>query len=157
MEFDFAVRVELEHSEGRFASRDEMRDQLVEALEEANPGDLMGENDGQYMVPTWEVEEREQESAGEARRRKQLQTDRKTIRDLLERPSNSDASRIAVPRRLLERLALPREQAPAPPAPHSIDTPASPREVHENFHSRTNPMENCNAPECVAATKAVAS
>ena len=132
MRFDIVVGAELERSEGKFVSRDELRDQLIEALEEANPGDLMGENDGQYMVETWEVEEQEQPSAQELRRRKQLHTDRKTLRDVLERPSNADAKSIAIPRKLLERLALPREDPPAAPAeppPHSINTPASPEEL----------------------------
>ena len=149
MRFDLVVGAELERSEGKFVSREELRDKLIEALEEANPGDLMGDNDGQYMVETWEVEEQEQPSAKELRRAKQLHTDRKTLRDVLERPSNADAKSVAIPRKLLERLALPREDPPPAPA-----APEHPQErTHRVFHSRTNPMSNCNQPACVAASK----
>jgi hypothetical protein len=61
MRFTFTVHVELTRSEGKFATREELHDQLVEALENANPGELQGDNDGQYVVESWEVSEEEPE------------------------------------------------------------------------------------------------
>lgn len=55
--FRFIVTVDVERSEGKFATRDELADQLREAIEGADPGDLEGENGGSYSVSSWEVEE----------------------------------------------------------------------------------------------------
>jgi len=57
MHFRFTVDVELERDEGKFASRDDLSEQLVEALEGADPGTLEGENGGQYSVMELTVEE----------------------------------------------------------------------------------------------------
>lgn len=56
--FKFMVTVELERSEGKFASRDEMAEQLESALIEADPGSLDGmgaEGTSCYDVVNWEV------------------------------------------------------------------------------------------------------
>jgi hypothetical protein len=53
--FEFTVTIEVDRVEGKFASRDELRDQLLEALEGADPGQLEGDSGGQYETTTWEV------------------------------------------------------------------------------------------------------
>lgn len=55
MKFAFRVDAEAEHEEGKFASRDELAEQIHEALESADPGSLSGENGGSYSVTAWEV------------------------------------------------------------------------------------------------------
>ena len=57
MRFVFTVTVQIEREEGKFMSRDEASDQLVEALSSADPGQVDGENGGVYSVVEWEVEE----------------------------------------------------------------------------------------------------
>lgn len=56
MRFSFTVEVEVERVQGKFASRDELSDQMVEWLENANEGSLTGENEGEYEVTDWTVE-----------------------------------------------------------------------------------------------------
>lgn len=60
MRFDFLVSVDLERTEGRFASREDLGDQLREELEAANPDTVTGENDGEYQIIDWQVEEQPQ-------------------------------------------------------------------------------------------------
>jgi hypothetical protein len=55
MRYVFLVTVEVERSEGKFATRDEIGEQIAEALTDADPGDLTGENGGAYTVTMWEV------------------------------------------------------------------------------------------------------
>lgn len=58
--FTFLVTVELERSSGKFASRDEMSDQILSEIEGADPGSLSGlgaDGDSEYEVSSWEVEE----------------------------------------------------------------------------------------------------
>lgn len=55
MRFQFTVDVEVERSEGKFASRDELEAMILEWLESANEGTLEGENGGQYEVTDYEV------------------------------------------------------------------------------------------------------
>jgi hypothetical protein len=57
MEFDFTVHVSIEREEGKFASRDEMAEQISDALESADPGSLDGEAGGSYSVVEWNVDE----------------------------------------------------------------------------------------------------
>jgi hypothetical protein len=57
MKFEFRVSVEVEREQGKFASRDEIEEQLVEALEQADPGSLTGEAGGEYATTMWEVNE----------------------------------------------------------------------------------------------------
>ncbi len=60
MRFDFLVSVEVERVEGKFASRADLADQILAELESANPDTLTGENDGEYEVQSWDVEEQPQ-------------------------------------------------------------------------------------------------
>lgn len=53
--FVFQVAVEIERTEGKFATRDEISSEIVEALEGADIGTFVGENDGQYEVTDWSV------------------------------------------------------------------------------------------------------
>ncbi len=55
--FEFLITAEVSRSEGKFATRDELREQLQEALESADPGTMSGENGGEYNVDNWNVEE----------------------------------------------------------------------------------------------------
>lgn len=58
--FRFLVTVEVERTEGKFASRDELYQELETALSDANPSDVSGIGaDGMstYEVTMWEVEE----------------------------------------------------------------------------------------------------
>lgn len=57
MYYEFKVKVRVERTEGKFASRDEIAERIMEALEGADPGSLEGENGGQYEVSEWEIEE----------------------------------------------------------------------------------------------------
>lgn len=60
MHFTFIVEIDVEREQGKFATRDELREQLQQALDDANPGELTGESEGQYNVASWEVTEQEQ-------------------------------------------------------------------------------------------------
>lgn len=55
MKIRFEVEVELDHITGKFASKDEPADQIQSALEDANPGEVEGENGGQYEVSSFDV------------------------------------------------------------------------------------------------------
>ena len=57
MRFRFVVECEVERSEGKFASREDIGGQIQEELENADPGSLTGENDGTYDVVSWDVSE----------------------------------------------------------------------------------------------------
>jgi hypothetical protein len=58
--FTFTVEVEVERIEGKFASRDDIGQQILDELEGCNPGQFTSENDGEYEVVDWSVEEQEQ-------------------------------------------------------------------------------------------------
>lgn len=58
MKFTFTVEVEVERTEGKFAPKDEIADQLREAVEYANPGTVDGvgaDGDSNYEVTDWNV------------------------------------------------------------------------------------------------------
>jgi len=55
MLFRFVVEAEVERTEGKFASREELSEQMRDEIEAADPGQLEGENGGQYEVTSWEV------------------------------------------------------------------------------------------------------
>ena len=59
MRFTFVVDIEVERQRGKFATRDEISNFLQEALEGADPGDYQGENDGEYGITSWDVNEKE--------------------------------------------------------------------------------------------------
>lgn len=56
MMFEYTVRVQVERMEGKFATKDELSEQIEDALEQAAPPSLEGENGGQYDITEWEVE-----------------------------------------------------------------------------------------------------
>lgn len=56
--FTITLHVELERSEGKFASRDDMEEALTEEIESADPGYLYGlgvNGESSYEVVSWEV------------------------------------------------------------------------------------------------------
>lgn len=53
MRFEF--KVEVERVQGKFASKEEIEAQIVEALEGADPGSYDGENGGEYQTADWSV------------------------------------------------------------------------------------------------------
>lgn len=58
--FTFTIEVTLERESGKFASRDEMADALVDVLEQADPGTVDGigsDGDSYYTVSDFTVEE----------------------------------------------------------------------------------------------------
>jgi hypothetical protein len=69
MHFTFTVEVELTRSEGKFAARDELAEQIVEALESANPYSLTGENEGTYDIDEWDIVEQPQPPRKRRRKR----------------------------------------------------------------------------------------
>lgn len=50
------VEVEVERASGRFASRDELRGLLADALEDADPIELYCEAEGEYVTVLWHVD-----------------------------------------------------------------------------------------------------
>lgn len=67
MRFTFTVEVEVERIEGKFASREELADQIYEALAQAQLDSVEGGMGGQYEVTVWEVDEAPQERKRPAR------------------------------------------------------------------------------------------
>ena len=57
MRFKFEVEVEVTRAQGLFATRDEIRDQIQEALEGADPGTYSGDGGGEYETTDWSVSE----------------------------------------------------------------------------------------------------
>ena len=57
MKFKFEVVVEVERVQGKFATRDELAEQIVSALEDANTQTMQGDAEGEYEVLVWEVTE----------------------------------------------------------------------------------------------------
>lgn len=57
MRFEFVVTVEVERTEGKFSSREDIAAQIMEELEGADPSVIEGENGGQYETVCWEIEE----------------------------------------------------------------------------------------------------
>ena len=55
MRYVFVVEVEVERDQGPFASKDELGDQIQEAIEGADPGQLDGDAGGSYSVSDWSV------------------------------------------------------------------------------------------------------
>lgn len=52
----FTVEVELNHTQGKFASKEELAEQLKAEIEGADPGSVTGDNDGEYEVSSFNVE-----------------------------------------------------------------------------------------------------
>jgi hypothetical protein len=58
MRFEFKVSVEVERESGKFASRDEIAEELRTALADADPGQVSGvgaDGDSYYNTIEWEV------------------------------------------------------------------------------------------------------
>jgi hypothetical protein len=58
--FRFMVTVEVERTEGKFASRDELYENIETALMDANPSEVYGigsDGTSNYEITMWEVEE----------------------------------------------------------------------------------------------------
>jgi hypothetical protein len=59
--FEFIVRVSVDRDSGKFASRDEIAEQLRDAIEGADPGSVSGvgaDGDSEYSVGDWTVEDK---------------------------------------------------------------------------------------------------
>jgi len=57
MKFAFTVTAEVNRIEGKFASRDDIGEQIRSELEGCDPGSFTGENGGEYETVSWEVED----------------------------------------------------------------------------------------------------
>lgn len=55
MRFKFEIEIEVERTEGKFATRDEIQEQLQDELISADPGNLEGSEGGQYETREWSV------------------------------------------------------------------------------------------------------
>jgi len=55
MRFTFTVNIEIEHSTGKFATRDEIEEQVTQALTDADQGEWTGDSGGEYQTVDWEV------------------------------------------------------------------------------------------------------
>jgi seryl-tRNA(Sec) selenium transferase len=53
MRLTFTVEVEVERITGKFASRDELAEQMVNAIEGADEGTWYGDNEGEYETTSW--------------------------------------------------------------------------------------------------------
>jgi hypothetical protein len=67
MHFEFVVSAEVERVQGKFATRDELEEQILEALDSANPDSLEGSEGGEYEVQDWNVEAQAQRPRGKAK------------------------------------------------------------------------------------------
>jgi hypothetical protein len=59
MRYRFIVDIEVLRTEGLFATRDELEDQLREAIESADPGTVEGDEGGSYETVEWTVDDAE--------------------------------------------------------------------------------------------------
>ena len=57
MRFVFTVEVEVQRTQGKFASREEVADQIAEALSSADIGNFTCDNGGEYETCSWDVNE----------------------------------------------------------------------------------------------------
>jgi len=57
MNIEFRIIVSVSRQRGKFASHDELAQQIADALDQANPGELTGENGGEYTVDEWDIQE----------------------------------------------------------------------------------------------------
>lgn len=60
MRFTYVIEVEVERVQGKFASRDELSEQIRGELEGADPMTVEGDEGGEYEVVSFEVSEQEQ-------------------------------------------------------------------------------------------------
>lgn len=60
MDFEFKVTVSVTRESGKFATRDEVAEQIIEAISDADPGSIDGigaDGETTYSVESFEVEE----------------------------------------------------------------------------------------------------
>jgi hypothetical protein len=57
MQFTFIVSVEVNRVEGKFATRNEIADQLIAAIEDGNPGSVFSDEMAEYSVDAWDISE----------------------------------------------------------------------------------------------------
>lgn len=68
MQFTFEVTITVERTEGKFASREELAEQIMSELESAEPMSLTGDNGGEYEVTEFEISEIDQAAVKERAR-----------------------------------------------------------------------------------------
>lgn len=68
MRFKFTVEIEVNRTTGKFPSRDDVAQELQDALDNANPGDLQVGDDSELEVSDWSVEEQPQEKPKRVRK-----------------------------------------------------------------------------------------
>lgn len=73
MKFTFTVEIEVERSQGKFATHEEIADTIQTALEDADPGQYEGENGGQYETSSWEVSENPPNLPAKSAKKKRVQ------------------------------------------------------------------------------------
>lgn len=59
MTFQFLVTVEVSRTQGKFATREELAEQIRAELEGADPGSLEGAEGGEYTVESFDVADHE--------------------------------------------------------------------------------------------------
>jgi hypothetical protein len=69
MHFTYTIEVEAERTEGKFASRDDIGEQIQSEIDGANPGTVDGENGGTYEISEWEVSLEEPVKPAKAKKR----------------------------------------------------------------------------------------
>lgn len=57
--FKFVVEVSLNRTQGKFAPRDDLGEEIRQAIDDANPGSINAGDDGEYDVESWDVSEEE--------------------------------------------------------------------------------------------------
>lgn len=56
MNITIIITAEIEHREGKFASKEELAEALVYELDGMDPGEVYGDDDGRYETTDWQVE-----------------------------------------------------------------------------------------------------
>jgi len=64
MHFTFVIEVDAERTEGKFASREDIGEQIQSELEGADPSEIEGGDGGRYEISSWEVSEQEPQPKG---------------------------------------------------------------------------------------------
>lgn len=65
MRFLVTVEVTLRHSTGKFASREDLSERIIEAVGECDPGTIDTDDGGEYEVEAWEAVEVRKPGKGE--------------------------------------------------------------------------------------------
>lgn len=56
MIFKFEVTVEVERTQGKFASRDTIESVIQDVLSDSNPDEITTDEDAQYNITSWDVD-----------------------------------------------------------------------------------------------------